>query len=85
MSINEAATQSDILNSFFNGLRNKSPEIRLQSARELQKYVRFILEFIHLVMLNHWILGSKCYDRDVFRDGGEVMGGHITSVFRACA
>lgn len=45
MSINDAATQNDILNSFFSGLRNKSPEDRLQSARELQKYVRLIPEF----------------------------------------
>lgn len=42
MSVNDAATQNDILNSFFNGLRNKSPEVRLQSAKELQKYVRLI-------------------------------------------
>ncbi len=31
--------QADVLDQIFNGLRNKSYEVRVQSAIELQRYV----------------------------------------------
>lgn len=34
------STQVDVLDQLFQGLRNKSSEVRQQSAIELQRYVR---------------------------------------------
>jgi hypothetical protein len=40
MATPSVSQQTDPLNTIFLGLRNKSPETRLQSALELRRYVR---------------------------------------------
>ena len=41
MATTSTTPQVDVLNSIFQGLKNKSHEARLQSALELRRYARF--------------------------------------------
>jgi hypothetical protein len=85
MATPSVSQQTDPLNTIFLGLRNKSPETRLQSALELRRYVRASAADLQSP-LKGIILGCLKGDRNVLRCSDEAMGGfHKSKAVRSRA
>lgn len=67
------ASQAEVLDRIFAGLKDRNPEARLQSAIELQRYVRSAASTPFL-WSNAYVKGIEYCTRFIFGFGGEAMG-----------
>ena len=73
------ASQTDILNATFTGLKSENHEVRVEAAIKLQEYVRTMCSHLVLRLRNTRRLrlsGFECNPRYVYRRRRKTSGGH---------
>ena len=78
------ASQAEVLDRIFTGLKDKNPDTRLQAAIDLQRYVRMLCTRSR-VSLADAFPGLQCCTGYVVGRGGEAVGGDREQVVGACA
>jgi hypothetical protein len=85
MASPQQSVQADALNQIFQGLKNRSSEVRLQSAVELKRYVSCV-PYKRGVDTESYHTGGENHPRDVFGYCDEDLGRqHKQKTIRAHA
>ena len=71
-----APPQLSALDAIFQGLRNKSHDVRLRAAEDLKQYVKPSLLSCSSRSAAQGVTGHKCGGRDVLQHGGQDVGRH---------
>jgi len=81
-----APPQLSALDAIFQGLRNKSHDVRLRAAEDLKQYVKLSSLSCFSRSAQGLSSGHECGGRDVFEYGSEDVGRHNQSTsLRSCS